>query len=122
MQHQPSWALAETRTAIGVAKRVFVVDGQVALGRDERLREEWPVTDADVIIVGAGPVGLMLAGELRLAGARPVVLERQPAPKDPEGQRSRRADPGAAALQGSAGPVRSSQYRPQPGSPIPVRR
>jgi 2-polyprenyl-6-methoxyphenol hydroxylase-like FAD-dependent oxidoreductase len=38
------------------------------------------VTDADVIIVGAGPAGLMLAGELCLAGARPLVLERQPRP------------------------------------------
>jgi len=40
------------------------------------------VTDADVIIVGAGPTGLMLAAELRLAGARPLVLERrrQPSP------------------------------------------
>jgi 2-polyprenyl-6-methoxyphenol hydroxylase-like FAD-dependent oxidoreductase len=35
------------------------------------------VIDADVIIVGAGPTGLMLAGELRLAGVRPLVLERQ---------------------------------------------
>ncbi|WAL69692.1 FAD-dependent monooxygenase [Amycolatopsis cynarae] len=34
--------------------------------------------DVDVIVVGAGPTGLMLAGELRLAGARPLVLERQP--------------------------------------------
>ncbi|HEY2522802.1 MAG TPA: FAD-dependent monooxygenase [Streptosporangiaceae bacterium] len=34
--------------------------------------------DADVIIVGAGPTGLMLACELRLAGVRPLVLERQP--------------------------------------------
>jgi len=34
------------------------------------------VMDADVIIVGAGPVGLMLAGELALAGVRPLVLER----------------------------------------------
>jgi 2-polyprenyl-6-methoxyphenol hydroxylase-like FAD-dependent oxidoreductase len=34
--------------------------------------------DADAIIVGAGPTGLMLACELRLAGVRPLVLERQP--------------------------------------------
>jgi 2-polyprenyl-6-methoxyphenol hydroxylase-like FAD-dependent oxidoreductase len=32
--------------------------------------------DADVVIAGAGPTGLMLACELRLAGIRPVVLER----------------------------------------------
>ncbi|WP_327406422.1 FAD-dependent monooxygenase [Streptomyces sp. NBC_01288] len=33
--------------------------------------------DTDVIVVGAGPTGLMLACELRLAGVRPLVLERQ---------------------------------------------
>jgi bifunctional hydroxylase/dehydrase len=32
--------------------------------------------DADVIVVGAGPTGLMLAGELRLAGVETVVLDR----------------------------------------------
>ncbi|OEV05095.1 FAD-dependent monooxygenase [Streptomyces oceani] len=32
----------------------------------------------DVIIVGGGPAGLFLACELRLAGARPLVLERRP--------------------------------------------
>ncbi|WP_020666055.1 FAD-dependent monooxygenase [Amycolatopsis nigrescens] len=32
--------------------------------------------DADVIVVGAGPVGLLLAAELRLGGAHPVVVER----------------------------------------------
>ncbi|GAA2688648.1 FAD-dependent monooxygenase [Streptomyces lunalinharesii] len=38
--------------------------------------------DADVIVVGAGPTGLMLAVELRLAGVRPLVLERQPQRRD----------------------------------------
>src|SRR5918911_2614913 len=32
--------------------------------------------DTDVIVVGAGPTGLMLAGELCLAGVRSLVLER----------------------------------------------
>ncbi|MCC2280457.1 FAD-dependent monooxygenase [Streptomyces sp. ET3-23] len=34
--------------------------------------------DASVVIVGAGPAGLMLAGELRLAGTDVVVLDRLP--------------------------------------------
>ncbi len=38
--------------------------------------------DADVIIVGAGPTGLMLACELCLAGVRPLVLERFPQIRD----------------------------------------
>ncbi|MFH8727062.1 rifampin monooxygenase [Streptomyces termitum] len=36
--------------------------------------------DADVLVVGGGPTGLMLAAELRLGGARPLVLERDAAP------------------------------------------
>ncbi|WP_055567055.1 FAD-dependent monooxygenase [Streptomyces atriruber] len=36
--------------------------------------------DTDVIVVGAGPAGLMLAGELRLGGARVILLERLSAP------------------------------------------
>jgi 2-polyprenyl-6-methoxyphenol hydroxylase-like FAD-dependent oxidoreductase len=35
---------------------------------------------ADVLVVGAGPVGLMLAGELRLGGASVVVAEQRTAP------------------------------------------
>ncbi|MCW2144630.1 2-polyprenyl-6-methoxyphenol hydroxylase, partial [Actinoplanes cyaneus] len=36
--------------------------------------------ETEVIVVGAGPVGLMLAAELRLAGVSTVVLERADAP------------------------------------------
>ncbi|GAA5053960.1 FAD-dependent monooxygenase [Streptomyces similanensis] len=37
----------------------------------------------DVVIVGAGPVGLFLACELGLAGCSVLVLEREPAPSSP---------------------------------------
>jgi 2-polyprenyl-6-methoxyphenol hydroxylase-like FAD-dependent oxidoreductase len=48
------------------------------LGRGRYLRKrEWCV-DAEVIVAGGGPTGLMLAGELCLAGVRPLVLERRP--------------------------------------------
>ncbi|HBF79504.1 MAG TPA: monooxygenase, partial [Streptomyces sp.] len=36
--------------------------------------------DTDVVVVGAGPVGLMLAGELRLGGAEVTVLEQRDGP------------------------------------------
>jgi oxygenase len=36
--------------------------------------------ESDVLVVGAGPVGLMLAGELRLGGASVVVAEQLPEP------------------------------------------
>jgi bifunctional hydroxylase/dehydrase len=38
--------------------------------------------DTEVIIAGAGPVGLMLAGELRLGGVRCLVLEKSTEPTD----------------------------------------
>ncbi|GAA4558955.1 FAD-dependent monooxygenase [Pseudonocardia xishanensis] len=37
----------------------------------------------DVVIVGAGPVGLFVAGELGLAGCSVLVLEREPEPHTP---------------------------------------
>jgi 2-polyprenyl-6-methoxyphenol hydroxylase-like FAD-dependent oxidoreductase len=37
-------------------------------------------TDTDVVIVGAGPTGLMLAGELAQAGVRTTVLDRNEQP------------------------------------------
>ncbi|WP_326565366.1 FAD-dependent monooxygenase [Amycolatopsis rhabdoformis] len=42
------------------------------------MTKTWGNVMHDVIIVGAGAAGLVLAAELRLAGVRPVVLERQP--------------------------------------------
>src|SRR5437763_5643366 len=35
---------------------------------------------ADVVVAGAGPAGLMMAGELRLGGADVVVYEKLPQP------------------------------------------
>src|SRR5215207_1236587 len=35
-----------------------------------------------VVIIGAGPVGLMLACELGLAGVRAIVLDKRPEPSD----------------------------------------
>ncbi|MFI1890008.1 FAD-dependent oxidoreductase [Streptomyces jumonjinensis] len=35
-------------------------------------------TDADVLVVGAGPTGLLLAGDLAAAGLRVTVVERRP--------------------------------------------
>ncbi|MEU1997579.1 FAD-dependent monooxygenase [Nocardia gamkensis] len=38
--------------------------------------------DTDVVVVGAGPVGLLVAAELSLAGVRPIVLEQLEAPSE----------------------------------------
>lgn len=46
------------------------------------MREDLPVTH-DVVIAGAGPVGLLLACELRLAGASVQVLEQAEDPYSP---------------------------------------
>jgi len=38
--------------------------------------------DVDVVVVGAGPTGLMLAGELAQVEMRTLVLERRPEPSE----------------------------------------
>ena len=44
------------------------------------MNEQKPGRVIEVVIAGAGPNGLMLAGELGLAGIRPVVLDPMPGP------------------------------------------
>ena len=65
-----------TGSAREVDRRRIHLPGLVAPGTPWKTTRGGRVMDADVIIVGAGPVGLMLAGELALAGVRPLVLER----------------------------------------------
>ena len=36
--------------------------------------------DPDVVVVGAGPTGLMLAAELLAHGLRPLLVDREAAP------------------------------------------
>ena len=40
------------------------------------------MSNVDVVVVGAGPTGLMLAGELAQAGVRTLLLERRPEPSE----------------------------------------
>ncbi len=68
---------------------------------------------ADVVIVGGGPNGLMLACELGLAGLRPIVLERLPEPS------------GAAKANGLVGQIvqlidRRGLYERLSGTPGPA--
>src|SRR5689334_5794971 len=37
-------------------------------------------TDADVLVVGAGPTGLMLANQLARRGVRVLIIDRHPGP------------------------------------------
>lgn len=62
------------------------------------------MTDTGIIIVGAGPTGLMLASELRLTGVRAAVLERQPQIRD---------IPKAGGLSGQI--LELLRYRGEPG-------
>ncbi|WP_432882471.1 FAD-dependent monooxygenase [Kribbella sp. CA-245084] len=68
--------------------------------------------DAEVVIAGAGPNGLMLAIELRLAGVQPLVLERLPEPN---------STPRANGLVGQVVRMldRRGLYEPLAGTPGP---
>ena len=55
------------------------------------------MTEHDVIIIGGGPTGLMLAGELALAGVNVAIVERRPN-QDVEGSRASGLHPRAIEL------------------------
>jgi 2-polyprenyl-6-methoxyphenol hydroxylase-like FAD-dependent oxidoreductase len=60
---------------------------RVALAPDKSCRDVEQVSDHAVVVVGAGPTGLMLAGELALAGVDAAIVERR-ASQDVTGSRS----------------------------------
>jgi 2-polyprenyl-6-methoxyphenol hydroxylase-like FAD-dependent oxidoreductase len=67
-----------------VDRQQKLTSGQTSTYIDDVTSEPVPDLATDngivpVVIIGAGPTGLMLAIELRLAGVKPVLLERQPA-------------------------------------------
>lgn len=70
------------------------------------------VVDVDVVVVGGGPAGLLLAAELGLLGVRPVVLERLPEPS---------REPKANGLVGQVVPAldRRGLSEPLTGTPGP---
>src|SRR5689334_19700248 len=67
-------------TTYGVTNERIVVDVLVARGRVDRRRghdRSVAMTNHAVVIVGGGPTGLMLAGELALAGVDVAIVERR---------------------------------------------
>ncbi|MGW3541415.1 FAD-dependent monooxygenase [Nocardia niigatensis] len=77
-----------------------------------------PENKVDIVIAGAGPNGLMLACELALAGLRPIVLDRLPAPSP---------EPKANGLAGQVVRVLDMRglygaFSGSPGAPAPVPR
>src|SRR5476651_2633593 len=55
--------------------------------RSEADHDSYAMTERAVVIAGGGPTGLMLAGELALAGIDVVIVERR-ASQDLDGSRS----------------------------------
>ena len=80
--------------------------------------------ETDVVVVGAGPVGLMLAGELRLGGAQVTVLERlaEPMGESRASQLNARTMEifDARGLLDRLGPVRAEPSGHFGGIPLPV--
>jgi 2-polyprenyl-6-methoxyphenol hydroxylase-like FAD-dependent oxidoreductase len=85
----------------------------------------------DVLVVGAGPVGLFLAIELATAGVRPLVLERLLTPDrsiksagvgvvGAEALERRGLGPALAAAQSTAAKFLRALHPPTPGTPQPL--
>src|SRR5947209_11491566 len=70
MTEQPT----ESATAESAASEPEVTEPEVT----EPEVTEPEVTERDVVVVGAGPTGLLLAGDLAAAGVRVTVLEQRP--------------------------------------------
>ncbi|GAB2508459.1 FAD-dependent monooxygenase [Nocardia heshunensis] len=76
------------------------------------------IATTDIVIAGAGPNGLLLACELALAGLRPIVLDRLPAPS---------LEPKANGLAGQVARVLDMRglyesFSGNSGAPVPVPR
>ncbi|MER8105816.1 FAD-dependent monooxygenase [Kitasatospora sp. NPDC094016] len=78
----PAPVLAATPVPVPVAAQVPAARRLPAAGPAGAAGAAGPAgaADADVLVVGAGPAGLMLACELALARVRTVLLERDPSP------------------------------------------
>src|SRR5262249_51448931 len=79
-----------------------------ARGTEPRLgsRKGWWMADHAVVVAGAGPTGLMLAGELALAGVDVAIVERR-ASQDLPGARAVCTHPPSRCSTSAASPIGS---------------
>ena len=113
----------------GVTNECIVVDVPVARGRGDRRRgndRSVAMTSHAVVIAGGGPTGLMLAGELALAGVDVAIVERRPS-QELAGSRAgglhaapSRCSISAASRTGSSPQGKVIRSRASPGSALDI--